>query len=150
METTTKLSLQLQSPAFEAGSNIPSRFTCDGEDISPALEISGLPEDTRSLALILDDPDAPHGTWTHWLVWNIAPTDKIAEGSTPGIVGRNSSGKKSYSGPCPPGGTHRYYFKLYALDSMISLREGATKQELVRVMEPYILATGELMGRYSR
>lgn len=152
------MALQLTSEAFSDGTTIPKRFTCDGEDISPPLSWSGLPAETRSLALICDDPDAPVGTWDHWVLFNIPATATglpedvpatatLADGS---VHGNNSWGRLGYGGPCPPGGTHRYFFKLYALDIELDLKTGATKSQLVKAMEGHILAQGQLMGKYRR
>ncbi|MDX5423554.1 MAG: YbhB/YbcL family Raf kinase inhibitor-like protein [Hymenobacteraceae bacterium] len=142
--------LQLTSTAFKNGEEIPVRYTCDGENISPPFDIAHLPRDTESLALIVEDPDAPRGTWTHWLVWDIAPTDKIEEGSIPGTEGTNDFGKTHYGGPCPPSGTHRYYFKLYALDKMLGVKEGAGRQSFMKAAATHVLGTAEIMGTYSR
>ena len=122
--------MKLASPAFAHNAIIPQKYTCQGKDISPPLTISEIPEGTVSLALITDDPDAPMGTWDHWLIWNIKPTAEIKEDSAPGTQGENSWGRNDYGGPCPPSGTHRYFFKLYALDSQLDLAKGATKAEL--------------------
>jgi Raf kinase inhibitor-like YbhB/YbcL family protein len=142
--------ITLRSAAFGQGEKIPVRFTCDGDDINPELQIENLPGNTRSLALIIDDPDAPNGTWTHWLVWNINVTGKIAENSIPGTEGKNDFGKLHYGGPCPPGGTHRYFFRVYALRQELQLPEGSSKEELLAALKPYLLGVGELMGKYSR
>jgi len=144
--------MELRSPAFEDGGRIPSAHTCDGADTSPALRISGVPEGAAALALVMDDPDAPGGTFDHWLVWNIPPgTSEIPEGTEPeGVQGRTDFGKLGYGGPCPPGGTHCYRFKLYALDTQLDLREGARKAELEAAMEGHILAQSVLQGTYSR
>lgn len=144
--------MQIKS-VFEQGANIPIRYTCDGEDINPTLEISDIPENAKSLVLIVDDPDAPGKTWVHWVLWNIdAGTTKIEENSVPSgaIQGVNDFGKTSYGGPCPPSGTHRYFFKLYALDTTLNLDSSAGKAEVVEAMEGHVVAQGELMGRYSR
>ncbi|MEM3126574.1 MAG: YbhB/YbcL family Raf kinase inhibitor-like protein [Candidatus Woesearchaeota archaeon] len=128
-----------------------SKYTCDGEDVSPELRISNIPPNAKSLALIMDDPDAPMGTFVHWVVWNIAPTKTvIKEGEEPAMRGRTNFGKLGYGGPCPPSGTHRYFFKLYALDSQINLKEGATKAELEKAMQNHIIAKTELVGLYKR
>ena len=129
---------------------IPARYTCQGEDISPALEIQSIPEGTKSLALIVDDPDAPAGTWVHWVVFNIAPAGRIEESSSPGLQGKTSFGNNAYGGPCPPSGTHRYYFKLYALDTALQLQEGVSKAALTQAMQGHILATAELVGLYKK
>ena len=119
--------MRLKSPDFEHNETIPSKFTCDGIDINPTLIIQDIPPDTRSLTLIVDDPDAPMGTWVHWVVFNIPVIAKIDEDSIPGTQGMNDFRKLDYGGPCPPSGTHRYFFKLYALDSKFALEEGIGK-----------------------
>ena len=149
---------QLTSSAFGTGDPIPRKYTCDDQDISPPLEWSDPPQGTQSFALIADDPDAPVGTWVHWLLYNLpAATRALAEAVpldaelTDGSRhGRNSWGRPSYGGPCPPGGTHRYFFKLYALDTEPELAAGASKEELLQAMEGHILATTETMGTYTR
>ena len=146
-------SLQLSSSAFAYGGAIPARYTCDGEDANPPLAIDRVPAGAKSLALIVDDPDAPVGLWVHWVLWNIHPqTRQIAEKSVPAgaVQGKNSWGRTSYGGPCPPSGTHRYFFKLYALDTIIKLGSGTTKAELERAMEGHVIGKGELMGTYRR
>jgi Raf kinase inhibitor-like YbhB/YbcL family protein len=144
--------MQVKSPAFENGGTIPARFTCDGSDISPPLEISDLPAATATLTLVMDDPDAPGGTFDHWLVWNIPPsTARVAEGVEPdGVAGRTDFGRLGYGGPCPPGGTHRYVFTVYALDMILDLPEGASKSDLEVAMGGHILARAQLTGRYAR
>jgi Raf kinase inhibitor-like YbhB/YbcL family protein len=145
--------LAISSQAFTNKGMIPARFTCDGKDVNPALEWGAPPTGTRSLALIMDDPDAPVGTWVHWVVWNIqTDTRRIKENSVPdtAVQGLNSWKRNSYGGPCPPSGTHRYFFKLYALDSILDLPRTATKVELERAMRGHILAQGELMGTYRK
>ncbi|MCG8431435.1 MAG: YbhB/YbcL family Raf kinase inhibitor-like protein [Candidatus Omnitrophica bacterium] len=143
--------MQITSPEFAHNESIPGLFTCQGDDVNPALEISGVPEDARTLVLIMDDPDAPGVTWDHWIVWNIpAGTVGIEQDSVPGEQGRNSWGRRDYGGPCPPSGTHRYFFKLYALDTELSLSAGASKQELEQAMQGHILAQAELIGLYKK
>ncbi len=145
--------MKLSSPEFNEGEFIPKKYSCEGADISPPLNISGAPEDAKSLALIVDDPDAPSGTWVHWVVWNIMPSWQIGEGSVPegGMQGKNDFGKMNYGGPCPPSGpAHRYYFKLYALDTELELSPGATKEELLSAMEGHILAQAQIMGKYKK
>ena len=142
--------LTVKSPAFENNKLIPSKYTCDGEEVSPPLTVEGIPEKTKSLALIMEDPDAPAGLFIHWLVWNIPPTDKIQENSVPGTEGLNTNQKNSYHGPCPPGGTHRYYFKVYALDTLLKLGAFSEKEVLENAMQNHILAYGELLGLYRR
>ena len=146
------------SPAFGHNQPIPARFTCDGDDISPPLAWKGVPGTAKSLALICDDPDAPVGTWVHWVVYNLPPAtdslpehimkiDTLSNGAKQGITDFRSIG---YGGPCPPSGTHRYFFKLYALDTMIALPAGKSKKEIERAMQGHVLAYGELVGTYSR
>ena len=145
--------LQITSPVILHNGMIPSKFTCDGANVSPPLSISNIPEKTRSLALIVDDPDASVGTWVHWVVWNIAAgTKEIPENSvSPGAIqGTNDFGKQGYGGPCPPSGTHRYYFKLYALDAPLALKSGATKAQIEEAMKGHVLAQAELIGLYRR
>jgi Raf kinase inhibitor-like YbhB/YbcL family protein len=142
--------MKITSPAFDHNTMIPKKYTCQGKDVSPPLAISGIPEGTVSLALINDDPDAPMGTWDHWVIWNIKPVEEILENTAPGIQGRNSGGTNDYGGPCPPSGTHRYFFKLYALDSTLELKEGATKAKLETAMKGHILAQAELIGLYKK
>ena len=152
------MSITITSTAFTEGSMIPRDYTCDGEDISPTLTWSGVPDGTKSLALICDDPDAPMGTWVHWVLFNIpAHIMELPDKTLPEKIiqngakhGMNDFRKFGYGGPCPPGGTHRYYFKLYALDTEINLEAGITKAQLLKSMEGHILAEGQLMGRYSR
>jgi Raf kinase inhibitor-like YbhB/YbcL family protein len=144
--------MKITSSAFQEGGNIPSKFTCDGSDISPPLQIAEVPSGTKSLALVVDDPDAPSGLFTHWMVWNISPqTNTIEEGSTPkGVDGTNDFGKSGYGGPCPPSGTHRYYFKIFALDRELDLPPGTKRSQLDAAMKGHVVEQGELMGRYSR
>ncbi len=149
------MSLTLSSPAFRNGAAIPSKYTCRGEDISPPLQWGGISENTKSLALICDDPDAPAGTWVHWVAYNIPPAiTEIPEKR--GFGGKAAEGindfrRRGYGGPCPPPGKpHRYYFKLYALDKDVTLKEGATKKELLKEIEGHIIQHTELMGTYQR
>ncbi len=146
-------SMKLTSPAFAEGATIPERYTCNGGDISPPLEISGVPHDAKSLILVMDDPDAPVGVWDHWVAFNIDPkTLIIAEGaaSTTGTLGSNGGGTAAYAGPCPPSGTHRYIFTLYALSTTLSLPEGASKSKVIATMNGNVIAMAELMGRYGK
>lgn len=142
--------LVIKSSAFSGGDSIPSRYTCEGEDVNPPLEVENIPEGTKSLVLILEDPDAPKKVWDHWLVWNIPPGSRIEEDSVPGTEGKNSFGKHHYGGPCPPSGTHRYFFKVFALSDRLDLPGDTGKEELKEAMAGKILAKGELMGLYSR
>jgi Raf kinase inhibitor-like YbhB/YbcL family protein len=146
------IAMALTSPAFNDGEPIPTRFSCDGDDTSPELDWFGTPEGTVSLALIMDDPDAPVGTWVHWVLYNL-PMDLsgLREGMTGvGLDGTNSWDRGGYGGPCPPSGTHRYFFKLYALDTDLALDPGVNKATLEEAMEGHILGQAELMGTYSR
>jgi Raf kinase inhibitor-like YbhB/YbcL family protein len=142
--------LKIKSSAFEHNGLIPRKYTCDGEDVNPPLTIEGIPEGTQSLVLIIDDPDAPMGTWDHWVVWNIPPMKEIKENTVPGVEGMNDFRRHSYGGPCPPGGTHRYVFKIYALDAKFNLNANSRKKDLEKAMQGHVLAKGELVGRYSR
>lgn len=144
------MTMKLTSPAFKDGSNMPSKFTCEGEDINPELLIENIPDKTKSLALIVDDPDAPMKTWIHWVVYDMPPVNRIAENSIPGKQGINDFRRKNWGGPCPPSGTHRYYFKIYALDKMLLLDEGVNKATLEKAMEGHTLAKAELVGLYKR
>ena len=144
-------SISVTTPAFQAGGDIPAKFTCNGANANPELRINGIPE-AKSLVLIVDDPDAPRGLFTHWIVWNIDPkTTDIGENSAPadGVQGTNDFGKRNYGGPCPPSGTHRYFFKIFALDTKVDLKPNARRAELDAAMRGHILAQGELMARYS-
>ncbi len=144
--------LKISSPVFDNNGMIPKKYTCDGEDINPPLLIDGVPEGTKSLALIVDDPDAPMGTWVHWVVWNInADTREIGEGEkTGGVEGMNDFRKHSYGGPCPPSGTHRYFFKVYALDSELNIPDNSDKDAVEEAMSGHILDKAELVGLYRR
>jgi Raf kinase inhibitor-like YbhB/YbcL family protein len=145
--------MKITSSAFQEGGNIPSKFTCDGADTSPPLRIGGVPDGAKSLVLIVDDPDAPVGLFTHWIAWNIDPKGgEIAEGSAPAnaVQGRNDFGKSGYGGPCPPGGTHRYFFRIYALDRELDLSAGSRRKQLENAMRSHIIGEGQLMARYSR
>ena len=153
-----KMEIKLTSSAFKEGEAIPRQYTCDGIDISPPLEWTGVPKSAKTIALIADDPDAPSGTFVHWvlynlpaenigLVENVPATDNVKGG---GLQGKNGFEKIGYGGPCPPSGTHRYFFKIYALDNELPLKAGATKAEVEKAMQGHIVAQGQLMGTYSR
>ena len=142
--------LIIKSDVFESNKLIPFKYTCDGEDVNPPLTIKGIPEGTKSLVLIVDDPDAPMGTWDHWMVWNIPPTGKIEENTVPGVEGMNDFRRHSYGGPCPPSGTHRYFFKVYALDTKLTLNPNSRKKDVEKAMKDHVLAKGELVGLYRR
>ncbi len=150
--------MKLSTTAFEPGGMIPARYTCDGDDISPDLVWQDLPGGAASLALVCDDPDAPAGTWVHWVYYDIPATVERLPAGVParerpasgGVQGTNDFRRLGYGGPCPPKGTHRYFFNLYALDSILGLAPGATKKQLLKAMAGHVLAHAELMGRYER
>lgn len=150
--------MEITSSAFDEGAMIPAKYTCDDIDISPPLKWSNIPQGTKTFAIICDDPDAPMGTWVHWVLFNLpANINELSENIPPVEIlpngakqGRNDSWKIGYSGPCPPGGTHRYYFKIYALAEELNVEAGITKSELLKAMEGKILSEGQLMGRYKR
>ena len=152
------MKISVTSSAFKDGEMIPCKYTCDGDDISPPIDWSGIPADAKSVAMISDDPDAPGGTWIHWVIFNIPPQVKgLPENIPPhktlengAIQGVNGSHQIGYGGPCPPSGVHRYFFKIYALDTVLSLKPGAAKKDLEEAMKAHILAQGQLMGRYKR
>jgi Raf kinase inhibitor-like YbhB/YbcL family protein len=157
-EEGSEMSLTITSPFFKEGDMIPALFTCDGEDHSPALSWTAVPPGTASFALICDDPDAPSGDWVHWVIYDLpagvaglpekVPGADRLEGG--GVHGKNSWGRLGYGGPCPPGGIHRYFFKLYALDVTLGLDPGATKADVLKAMKGHVLAEAQLMGRYKR
>ncbi len=145
--------LKLSSPFFANNARIPDKFTCKGVNVNPLLEIEGVPENTKSFALIVDDPDAPMKTWVHWVLWNISPsTKKIEENSVPkeAMQGVTDFGENRYGGPCPPSGTHRYFFKLYALNSTLNISKNSKKEDLEKAMQSHILAQTQLIGLYSK
>jgi len=150
--------MKLESSAFQANQPIPAKHTCDGADLSPPLTWDALPPETQSLVLICDDPDAPGKTWVHWVLYDLPPTlRELTEGlpaqptlPNGGVQGKNDFRKLGYGGPCPPGGSHRYFFKLYALDIMLNLQSGATKDQVEKAMQGHVLADAKLMGHYTR
>lgn len=152
------MEIKVTSSAFAEGALIPAKYTCDGEDISPPLQWDAVPDETKTIALISDDPDAPMGTWVHWVLFNLpAETAELQENIPPvetlpngAKQGTSDFGRIGYGGPCPPSGTHRYFFKIYALDTEIDLPAGAVKAQLVKAMEGHILAQGQLMEKYKR
>ena len=150
MKDNATSSLVVSSSAFRDGEMIPVEFSCDGEHVNPPLSISKIPDGTQTLAIIVEDPDAPKGTFDHWLVWNIPVSSSIPANTNPGISGVNGAGKTGYHGPCPPSGTHRYFFHVFALDSRLELFAGETRKALEAAMEPHIIGKGTLMGRYAR
>jgi Raf kinase inhibitor-like YbhB/YbcL family protein len=152
------MEIKITSSAFEDGGLIPAKYTCDGADVSPPLQWDAVPEGTKSIALICDDPDAPMGTWVHWVLFNLPsdakelaqniPTEEtLPNGAKQGV---NDFGRVGYGGPCPPGGTHRYFFKIYALDTEVGLQAGANQRQLLKAMEGHILAQDQLIGKYKR
>ncbi len=142
--------LVVRSPAFRNNELIPSKYTCDGKNISPPLIVEGIPEKTKSLAIIMEDPDAAAGLFIHWVAWNILALTEIGENAAGGSVGLNTAKKVGYLGPCPPSGTHRYIFKLYALNDTLNLSSYTEREDLLNAMDGHILAQGELMGLYRR
>jgi Raf kinase inhibitor-like YbhB/YbcL family protein len=150
--------LVVTSQAFKSGEPIPSKYACDGEDVSPPVAWSGAPQQTRSYALIVDDIDAPTGEFTHWVIFNMVAAETSLQGGVPtvgtlsngAIQGRNGFGKIGYAGPCPPSGTHRYVFHLYALDTLLNLQAGVSKHDVLEAMKGHVLAEAELTGLYSR
>jgi Raf kinase inhibitor-like YbhB/YbcL family protein len=150
MNATESNSLSIFSVAFSHNGSIPKKYTCEGENVNPPLEIGNYPKETKTFAIIVEDPDAPSGTFDHLLVWNIVAGEPISEEYIPGIFGKNSFGDSSYGGPCPPSGTHRYFFKVYALDNTLDLQLGSDKNDLLDAMKDHVLATGELMGHYKK
>jgi hypothetical protein len=151
MATITHIaSLTVTSPAFKNRDSIPAKYTCDGAGINPPVQIGDIPAGTKSLVLIVEDPDAPGATFDHWVMWNIPPAATIQENSAPGIQGSNSTGKNNYKGPCPPSGAHRYFFKVYALDTMLDLPAGSGKKAVEKAIKEHVLASGELIGLYQK
>jgi len=151
MTTLTKtMTLSVSSPAFESGGSIPSKYTCQGENVNPPLTIMNIPSNAKSLICIVDDPDAAGETFVHWVVWNIPPLERIMENSVPGIEGENGFGTTNYKGPCPPTGTHRYFFKVYALDELLEISAGAEKETVEKAMQEHVIAKGELFGTYRK
>ncbi len=150
--------MELTSTSFKNGEFIPRKYTCDGNDISPPLNWDKVPEGTKSFAFISDDPDAPMGTWVHWVFYNLPPDLRSLQEGIPldrqlkdgAMQGMTDFKRPGYGGPCPPGGVHRYFFKLYALDSLLNLKPGATKSEVTKAMHGHILSQCELMGKYRR
>ncbi len=149
--------MKLSSSAFEDSGKIPTKYTCEGQDISPPLTFADIPPNAKSLVLIMDDPDVPASIrkeqmWDHWVVYDMPPTTKaLAESATPpGVLGKNTGGGLGYSGPCPPDREHRYFFKLYALDTLLKLSPGASKAQVEKAMEGHIIESTKLMGRYNK
>jgi Raf kinase inhibitor-like YbhB/YbcL family protein len=142
--------IDVSCAAFNENEFIPPRYTCDGKDVNPALNLDHIPKESQSLAIIVDDPDAPGGTWVHWVIWNIPVTHHLKEGHRTGTQGVNDFNKQNYRGPCPPKGTHRYFFKGYALDCILEIPAGSNKADLEKAMAGHILGFGELIGLYKK
>lgn len=142
--------IKVSSTAFKSDEMIPVKYTCDGDNINPPLNIEHIPEETKCLVLIVDDPDAPVGTWVHWIVWNIPVTHHIKENEIHGVQGINDFQQHHYGGPCPPSGTHRYFYKVYALDALLNLSADTKKNQLEKAMSEHIIGFGELIGLYKR
>ncbi len=138
------------SSAFVESAYIPEKYTCKGESASPALLLNNLPENTKSVAIIMDDPDTQKGIFVHWVLWNLPAVGSITENTRSGVTGKNGKGENKYTGPCPPEGVHRYFFKVYALDEMLTLPEGSDKKALEKAMETHIIAQAQLMGLYKK
>ena len=142
--------IDISSAAFKENGFIPRRYTCDGKNVNPALNFDHIPSGTSTLAIIVDDLDAPGGTWTHWLIWNIPFTHHLKEDHAPGTQGINDFGKNNYGGPCPPKGTHRYFFKVYALGCQLDILKNSNNEALEKAMAGHVLGFGELIGLYKR
>jgi Raf kinase inhibitor-like YbhB/YbcL family protein len=144
--------LKIGSSSFENNGMIPAKFTCDGDNVNPALFIGNIPSNAKSLVLIVDDPDAPAGTWVHWVLWNVPLVKRIDENSVPpgAVQGMNDFKRQDYGGPCPPSGTHRYFFKLYALDTMLDIEEDSEKEDVEKAMEGHIISQTQIVGLYKR
>lgn len=148
----SEMAFSIRSPGFQDKGNIPEKYTCQGDDINPSLIFVRVPANAKSIALIMDDPDAPVGTWVHWLMWNIPVDANIDEDSVPlgAVQGKNSWGRNDYGGPCPPSGTHRYFFRAYALDTLLSLDESSGRAELEEAMQGHIIAEFRIIGLYRK
>jgi Raf kinase inhibitor-like YbhB/YbcL family protein len=146
----SKPNLIVVSPAFTNNNAIPSKYTCSGENTSPEIDIKGIPKGAKTLAIIVDDPDAPHGGFVHWVMWNISPMGTIDANTAPGVQGKNGAKENKYTGPCPPTGEHHYHFKVYALDARVDIPASSDKTALLKAMEPHIIAAGELVGTFKK
>jgi Raf kinase inhibitor-like YbhB/YbcL family protein len=143
--------MEVESAAFTDGDFIPKKYTCQGEDLSPPLHFKDLPKGTKSLAIIVDDPDAPMGVFDHWIAWNIPANNELKEAFNAAKSGKNGFGNNGYRGPCPPRGeTHRYFFKVYALDDFLDLPVGSSKKDLENALKPHVLGSAELIGKYKK
>jgi Raf kinase inhibitor-like YbhB/YbcL family protein len=149
-KAATYKKIEITSSAFKENGFIPKTYTCDGKNVNPSLNIGRVPDTTKSLAIIVDDPDAPGGCWVHWVTWNIPVTDRLGENEVPGAQGMNDYSKHVYDGPCPPKGTHHYHFKVYALDCKLEIPVSSNKNDLEKAMNGHILGFGELVGVYNR
>ncbi len=149
-KTVSFKEIGVSSASFQENAFIPNRYTCDGKNVNPALNFDHIPTGVKTLAIIVDDPDAPNKTWVHWVIWNIPVTHHLKENHSPGVQGINDFDKQFYCGPCPPKGTHRYFFKVYALDTDLVLPTSTNKTELEKAMSGHILGFGELIGLYRR
>jgi Raf kinase inhibitor-like YbhB/YbcL family protein len=150
MAIAANKTLILKSPAFGNNDFIPSKYSCKGSNINPELITGDIPKETKSLAILVDDPDAPNGTFDHWVMWNIPVLYRIEANSAPGAQGKNGKGENKYTGPCPPSGTHHYHFRIYALDTKLDLPIGTDKNMLLKAMDAHILAFGELIGLFKK
>jgi Raf kinase inhibitor-like YbhB/YbcL family protein len=150
MSVIAAATLQVSSPSFPANGMIPSKYTCEGSSTNPSISVQHIPDGTKTLALTVFDPDAPNGGMLHWIMWNIPPNDSIGENSAPGTQGKNGKGDNSYTGPCPPSGTHHYHFTVYALDTRLDLDKASGMAGLQDAMKGHILASGELIGLYKK
>ncbi len=146
----TKPLLTVSTPAFNNGGKIPSKYTCEGENINPAIEIKDLPKNAKSIVITLDDPDAANGGFDHWVVWNIPPTTTIQENNILGTTGKNGAGENKYKGPCPPTGTHHYNFKVYALDNVLDVNKDSDRKAIEKAIVGHILAAGQFTGLYQK
>jgi len=143
-------SMKISSSQIKAGKMIPRKYTCQGQNVNPPLEIGGVPENAKSLVILIEDPDAPMGTWTHWVVFNVPPTSLIPENTVPGMQAKNDFQRIEYGGPCPPIGTHRYFFKVFALDATLALQEGCSRMDVEGAMKGHILSQGEFFAIYQK
>jgi Raf kinase inhibitor-like YbhB/YbcL family protein len=150
MSVIAAATLQVSSPSFPANGMIPSKYTCEGSSTNPPISVQHIPDGTKTLALTVFDPEAPSGGMLHWIMWNIPPSDSIGENSAPGSQGKNGKGDNSYTGPCPPSGTHHYHFTVYALDTRLDLDKASGMAGLQDAMKGHILASGELIGLYKK
>lgn len=142
--------MKISSSQIKAGKMIPRKYTCQGQNVNPPLEIGGVPENAKSLVILIEDPDAPMGTWTHWVVFNVPPTSLIPENTVPGMQAKNDFQRIEYGGPCPPIGTHRYFFKVFALDATLALQEGCSRMDVEGAMKGHILSQGEFFAIYQK